>query len=82
MVSCKKGMNHVKKNIRAGTSFPLWHSTKLLGLRFFKSLPNDQILAWSKLKAFADDISKVTEMIISVFDRVESMVGKGEDVGY
>ena len=31
-----------------------------------------------KLKVFADDKSNVTKMIISVFDRVENIVGKGE----
>ena len=31
-----------------------------------------------KLKAFADDKLNVTKMIISVFDRVENFVGKGE----
>ena len=31
-----------------------------------------------ELKAFADDKLNVTKMIISVFDRVENIVGKGE----
>ena len=30
--------------------------------------PDDKILDWSKLKAFADDKLNVTKMIISVFD--------------
>ena len=30
------------------------------------------------MKAFADDKLNVTKMIISVFDRVEKIVGKGE----
>ena len=38
----------------------------------------DKILDQTKLKAFADDKSNVTKMIISVFDRVENIVGKGE----
>ena len=29
--------------------------------KLFNSLPNDKILDWSKLKAFADDKIKVTE---------------------
>ena len=41
-------------------------------------LPDDKLLDWSKLKAFADDKLNVTKMIISVFDRVENIVGKGE----
>ena len=46
------------------------------------SLPNDKILDWSKLKAFADDIFKGTEIIVFVFDSVENIVGKGENAGY
>ena len=41
-------------------------------------LPYDKILDQTKLKAFADDKSNVTKMIISVFDRIENIVGKGE----
>ena len=41
-------------------------------------LPDDKILDQTELKAFADDKLNVTKMIISVFDRVENIVGKGE----
>ena len=41
-----------------------------------------QILDWSKLKAFTDDKIKVLKMIIFVFDKVENIVGKGENAGY
>ena len=44
-------------------------------------LPNNKIVAWSKLKAFADKKSIVAKMMISLFDREENMVGKGENVG-
>ena len=44
-------------------------------------LPNDKILDWSKLKAFADNIIKILKMMIFVFDRVENLVGKGENAG-
>ena len=44
----------------------------------FNPLPDDKILDWSKLKAFADNKLNVTKMIISVFDRVENIVGNGE----
>ena len=37
-----------------------------------------KILEQTKLKAFADDKLYVTKMLISVFDRVENIVGKGE----
>ena len=44
-------------------------------------LPNDKFLAVTKLKAFADDKLTVARMI-SLFDRVENTVGKGEIAGY
>ena len=40
--------------------------------------PLDKILDQTKLKAFANDKLNVTKMIISVFDKVENIVGKGE----
>ena len=40
-----------------------------------------QIPDWSKLKAFADDKLNAAVMMISVFDRVESTVEKGENAG-
>ena len=44
----------------------------------FNPFPHNNILDQSKLKAFAKDKLKVTKIIISVFDRVENIVGKGE----
>ena len=47
--------------------FVVWKSwmcalvTPVLLKRYLNSLPNDKILDWSKLKAFADDIINVTE---------------------
>ena len=46
------------------------------------SLPNDKILDWSKLKAFADDKINVLKMMIFIFDRIENIVGKEENAGY
>ena len=46
------------------------------------SVPNDKILDWSKLKAFADDNLYTAHMMIYAFDRVEKIVGKGENAGY
>ena len=46
------------------------------------SLRNDKLLDSSKLKAFADDKLNAAVMMISVFDRVENTVGKGEHAGY
>ena len=44
--------------------------------------PNDKILDYTKLKAFADDNSTLAEKMISVYDRIENIVGKGENAGY
>ena len=46
------------------------------------SLPNDTILDVTKLKAFADDKINIAQMMVSVFDRIENIVGKGENAGY
>ena len=46
------------------------------------SLPNNKILDWSKLKVLADHKIDVAEMGISLYDRVENIVGKGENAGY
>ena len=59
----------------------------LLSLRYancdlFNSLQNDKILDWSKLKGFADDKLNVTEKSKFVLQRVENIVGKGENAGY
>ena len=44
---------------------------------FGTGLTHDKILGQTKFKAFADDKLNVRKMI-SVFDRVENIVGKGE----
>ena len=48
------------------------------------SLPNDKMLnlSESRLKAFADDELHVTEKLKSALDRVERIVGKGQNAGY
>ena len=48
----------------------------------FNLLPNDKIVDWSKLKAFADDTVNVTEKLKFDLGRVENIVGKGENAGY
>ena len=52
--------------------------------RTFNQFPLDKLLNQTKLKAFADDILvlDVTKMIISVFDRVENIVGKRRNCLY
>ena len=42
------------------------------------SFPNDKILDLSKLKAFADDKSNVTQTLKFVLGRLENIVGKKE----
>ena len=44
--------------------------------------PNNQILDVTKLKAIAENKINVAPMMISVFGRVENIVGKGEYAGY
>ena len=48
----------------------------------FNPLPHGKILDLSKLKAFADDSFKVSQMVQFCIDRVENIVGKGENAGY
>ena len=50
--------------------------------RYINSLPNDKSLDVTKLKAFAEDKLNVARMMISLLDRVENTVGKGENAGY
>ena len=45
-------------------------------------LPNDKILDRSKLKAFADNKTNVTEKLKSGLGKVENNVGIGENAGY
>ena len=49
---------------------------------FGKELPNNNFLDLAKLKAFADNKLNVAKIMISVFDRVENIVGKGENASY
>ena len=49
---------------------------------FFNSLPNNKIFDLTKVKAFADDIVQVAQVMIFSFDMVENIVGKGENGGY
>ena len=56
--------------------------TKVLAFIIFyaalKASSYDKVLDQTKLKAFTGDKLNVTKLIISVFDRVENIVGKGE----
>ena len=46
------------------------------------SLPNDKILDWSKMNAFADNKINVSEKLKFESDWVDNNVGKGENAGY
>ena len=46
------------------------------------SLPDNEMLDWTKLKAFADGKSNVAKLMNFLLDRVENIVGKGENAGY
>ena len=46
------------------------------------SLPNDKLLDQTKLKAFGDNKLNVAKMTISLYNRVENTVVKGENAGY
>ena len=48
----------------------------------FNSLPSDKILDMPNLKVFADKRINEAQMMIAVFDRVENIVGKGENACY
>ena len=48
----------------------------------FDSLQNKKTLAWSKLKAFAEDKIDIVKMMITLLSRVENTVGKGENADY
>ena len=49
---------------------------------FINSLPNDKILDWSKLKAFADDKINVNKKLKFGLEKEENFVEKGENAGY
>ena len=49
--------------------------------RGLKPLPNDKILDWSKLKAFADAKINVAQKLKFVYGRIEIILGKGENAG-
>ena len=56
-----------------------YFSKKVFKKFLLNSLPNDKILDVTKLKAFADDKLHEAQMMISVFERIENILGKGEN---
>ena len=49
---------------------------------FFNPSSNAKIIDQFKLKAFADGKINVVEMMISLSDRVDNIMGKGENAGH
>ena len=63
---------------------PFWtinHMNSLQNTRF-NSLPNNNYLDRSKLKALADNKINYTEKLKFVLGRVENIMEKGENAGY
>ena len=58
------------------------HKTVALFVCCGLTLPNDKTLDKSKLKAFADDKINVTKKLNFKLERVEIIVGKGENGDY
>ena len=55
---------------------------KYVFLLVINSVPNDKFPNWSKLKAFSEDEINMTEILKFVLEKVENIVGKGENAGY
>ena len=53
-----------------------------VSLHLVNSLSKDKILYMTKLNAFANDKWNIAKMTISLYDRVENTVGKGENAGH
>ena len=64
-------------------AFPtmLLSKRRLISWVTFNFLPNDKIVDWSNLKAFADDKIYVTEKLKFVVGWVETLWKKGENAG-
>ena len=70
--------NEIPTLIKISRSIQTEHVPKL----HLNSLPNDKISDLTKLKAFAEDRIDIAQVMISVFNRIENIVEKGENVGY
>ena len=73
---CGKGQTYQK------SKFFTFFKIQCICRRQIHSLPSDKTVAFTKLKAFADDKSNIAKTRISVFDTVENIVEKGENTGY
>ena len=75
-------MGKGKKLQKATFFYFISENSSIFMFSFFNSLPNDQILDMTKLKAFADDKLNVGKVTISLLDRVENTEGNRENAGY
>ena len=66
----------------AGQNNDFVFKVSLLFALLFNPLPNDKMLDWSRLKAFADDKINVTQILKFVFERTKNILGKGENTCY
>ena len=86
-MSLCQGKNFVvKKHHPLDYFFTKQHDFRLVQIvsicrQHINSLPNNKILDWPKLKAFAEDNLDITKEMISLYDLVENIVGKGENAG-
>ena len=58
------------------------HYCNCIEKKNLNSLPNDQDLDLSKLKGFADDNLNLTLKLQFILERIENIVGNGENPGY
>ena len=58
------------------------HKSIILLYLWVNSLLNNKILGWSKLKAFTDEKTNVSEKLKFVLARGKNIVGKGENADY
>ena len=68
--------------LKTPTVEQLLSTSNLIFLFVFNPLPDDNIWAQTKLKAFANDNFNVAKILISLFHWVENIVRKGDNVGY
>ena len=79
--NCRKRQRMFLRMVGEYGQRPLKVRIRIVWWRVY-SLPNDKILEWSKIIAYADDKINVTQNLNFVLRRVENILGKGENAGY
>ena len=59
-----------------------YRALSIILITWSKPFPKQEILEKAKLKGFPDDKLTLVRNLISLFDWVENIVGKGENAGY